>query len=72
MRLTPQEHEGFARAAVACAWRLGDGPAEADSMLKLGHALLRADRYEEAKDACEAARARYADLNDDFGEGVIA
>lgn len=69
MRLTPQEHEGFARAAVNCARRLGDGPAEAGSLLKLGHALLRADHREEAKDACEAARNKYADLDDEFREG---
>ena len=69
MRLTPKEHEDFARAAVACARRLGDGPAEAGSVLRLGHALIRADRHEEAKDACKAARSKYANLGDELGEG---
>ena len=69
MRLTPKEHEDFARAAVACARRLGDGLAEAGSVLRLGHALIRADRYGEAKDAFQDARDRYAALGDDLGIG---
>ncbi|HEX2742704.1 MAG TPA: tetratricopeptide repeat protein, partial [Rubrobacter sp.] len=69
LRLASQEHEHFARAAVGCARRLGDGPAEAGSLRRLGHALLRADRREEAKDACQRARSKYVEIGDEFGEG---
>ena len=69
MRLTPQEHEDFARAAVGCARRPDDGPAEAGSLLRLGHAFLRADRRAGAKDACQRARSKYVEIGDEFGEG---
>ncbi len=69
LRLDPEEHVSWVQAALRSARRLGDTPAEASNLVRLGDAYQRSSQHEEAKKVYETALDKYIEIEDRKGEG---